>query len=118
MLMLAGFVTFLFYMIIMNLINGRKFHHNLEQQFSKIRLSNMLAALRIDRTEYMYQTSVNNIRQQMKSCSDCGNTKECDDKLSNSSLDITDIAFCNNEEELIDIKRQQDMKLSEKGSDN
>ena len=106
-LLLAGFILRLSYTILLNLINGRKFHHSLEQEFSKLRLSNMLTALGISKTDYIYQTSVKDINQQMKSCSDCNNTDECDEKLSQPDIDISEIEFCNNEEELKTIKQQQ-----------
>jgi Family of unknown function (DUF6455) len=106
-LLLAIFTIRLFYNIIVNIINGRKFHQALEQEFSKLRLNNMLSALSISKTDYIYQTSVKDIRQQMKSCTDCKNTTECDEKLATPDIDVTEIEFCNNEEELQKIKHQQ-----------
>ena len=105
-LLLTAFVLRLSYTIMTNLVNGRKFHHSLEQQFNKLRLSNMLVALGINKTDYIYQTNVNDIQQQMRSCSACANTEECDDKLSNSAIEITDIEFCNNEADLKEIKQK------------
>jgi len=113
LLLVSGFMFRLFFTIMINLINGRKFHHALEQQFSKLRLNKMLAALGINKTDYIYQTSVRDIKQQMVNCSDCENTDECDDKLSAATLNITDIDFCNNEAELIDIKMHQLDKLAD-----
>ena len=107
LVMVSWFMLRLSYTVAMNLINGRKFHHSLDQQFSKLRLNNMLTALGINKTAYIYQTSVKDIRQQMKSCSDCTNTDECDEKLSKPDIDITEIEFCNNEADLKEIKRQQ-----------
>jgi hypothetical protein len=105
--MVSWFILRLSYTVVMNLINGRKFHHSLEQEFSKLRLSNMLAALGISKTDYIYQTSVKDIHQQMKSCSGCSNTDECDEKLSEADIDITEIEFCNNEADLKGIKQRQ-----------
>ena len=109
-LLLAIFTIRLFYNIIVNIINGRKFHQALEQEFSKLRLNNMLSALGISKTDYIYQTSVKDIQQQMKSCSDCTNTDECDEKLSKPDIEITEIEFCNNEEDLKTIKQNQSAK--------
>jgi lipid A disaccharide synthetase len=106
-LLLAGFLLRLSYVIMMNLVNGRKFHHELEQQFSKLRLSRMLSALGINKTAYIYQTRVNDIQQQMNNCSDCNNTDQCDETLSGPELNVTDIDFCNNEAEFKEIKQQQ-----------
>jgi Family of unknown function (DUF6455) len=107
LLMVSWFMLRLSYTVAMNLINGRKFHHALEQEFSKLRLSKMLAALGISKTDYIYQTSVKDIQQQMKSCSDCTNTNECDEKLSKPDINITEIEFCNNEADLKTIKQNQ-----------
>ena len=104
--MLTGFLLRLSYTIIMNLINGRKFHHSLEQQFNKLRLSSMLAALGINKTDYIYQTNVNVLKKQMNSCSACTNTEECDDILSKPNIEVTEIEFCNNEADLKEIKQQ------------
>ena len=106
-LLLTGFLLRLSYTIMMNLINGRKFHHSLEQQINKLRLSSMLTALGINKTEYIYQTNANDIKKQMRSCSACTNTDECDDKLSKPNIELTEIEFCNNEAELKEIKLQQ-----------
>ena len=100
------------YTILINLINGRKFHHALEQEFSKLRFSNMLTALGISKTDYIYQTNVKDINQQMKSCTECTNTGECDDKLAAPNVNITEIEFCNNEEQLKEIKHHQSRKES------
>jgi hypothetical protein len=107
-LLLTGFILRLSYTIVRNLINGRKFHHSLEQEFNKLRLSNMLTALGINKTAYIYQTSVNDIHQQMNNCADCTNTGECDSNLADQKIDITAIDFCNNEAELKAIKQRQE----------
>ncbi len=105
-LLLAVFMLRLSYTILLNLVNGRKFHHALHQEFDSLRLSDMLTALGINKTDYIYQTNVKDIHQQMKSCSDCENTDECDEKLAMPGLDISEIDFCRNEAELKAIKQQ------------
>lgn len=109
-LLLTGFILRLSYTIFINLINGRKFHHSLEQEFNKLRLSKMLTALGINKTTYIYQTSVKDINQQMGNCSACENTDECDANLANPQLDVSEIEFCNNEAELIGLKQQQSLQ--------
>ena len=106
-LLLAVFLFRLSYTILINLVNGRKFHRALHQEFDKLQLSNMLTTLGISKTDYIYQTSVKDIRQQMKLCSDCKSTDECDEKLASPNLDISAIGFCNNEANLKEIKQQQ-----------
>jgi disulfide bond formation protein DsbB len=110
-LLISGFILRLCYSIFINLVNGRKFHHSLDQEFNKLRLSNMLSSLGINKTAYIYQTSVNTIHQHMKNCSDCTNTGECDEKLSTADADITEIEFCNNEAELKEIKQRQSEQI-------
>lgn len=112
-LLLTVFILRLSYTILINLVNGRKFHHALEQEFSKLRLSNMLTALGISKTDYIYQSSVRDIKQQMKSCSDCSNTEECDEKLAAADIDIEDIEFCNNEADLKELKQRQQQPQTE-----
>ncbi|MBE9568384.1 MAG: hypothetical protein IMF14_06780 [Proteobacteria bacterium] len=99
-LFLLYFVFRLSYVIAANLVNGRKFHHALEYEFDKLRLSRMLGALGINKTAYIYQTNVNDIKQQMENCTACENTDICDEKLSGDDLSTDDIAFCNNEKDL------------------
>ena len=68
----------------------------------------MLTALGINKTEYIHQTRVNDIQQQMSQCSDCTNTDECDEKLSTADVDISDIEFCNNEDKLKEVVSELD----------
>lgn len=107
LLLVTGFILRLSYAIMINLINGRKFHYELEQEFNRLRLSRMLSALGISQTDYIYQNSVKDINQQMKNCSDCTNTDACDDKLAAPELDVEEIEFCNNEADLKEIKQRQ-----------
>ncbi len=106
-LLLVSFIFRLIYTITTNMINGRKFHLELEQEFNKFRLSNMFSALGINKTAYIHQSKVKDIHQQMKSCSSCENTDECDEKLATPNVDINEIKFCNNEAELKEIKQNQ-----------
>ena len=106
-LLLAAFIARLSYTILVNLINGRKFHHALSDEVSKLRLNNMLSALGINKKNYIYQNSVKDIQHQMKNCADCKNTDECDEKLASPDLDVSAIDFCNNEADLKEIKQQQ-----------
>lgn len=117
-LLLAAFMLRLSYTIALNLINGRKFHHALLQEFDRLRLSNMLTALGISKTDYIYQTNVRDIHQQMKSCSDCKNTDECDEKLASPNIDVSEIDFCNNEADLKAIKQRQSASQSEEAQNS
>ena len=104
-----------------NLLSGEKInlaagcviiHHSLAEQFDHLRLSKMLTALGINKTAYIYQTNVNDINKQMNSCSACENTDECDERLAEPDLNISEIAFCNNEAELKEVKLQQEKQAA------
>jgi len=109
-LFITYFVLRLFYVVFSNLASGRKFHHSLEKQFDHLRLSKMLIALGINKTAYIYQNNVNDIHKQMDSCSACDNADKCDERLAEPDLKISEIAFCNNEAELKEIKNQQEQE--------
>ena len=104
---LAIFIMRLFYTIYINMVNGQTFNHALEQELNRLRLSNMLTALGINKTDYLYQNSIKDIHQQMKNCSVCTNTDECDEKLTTPDVEVTEIDFCNNEADLKEIKQRQ-----------
>ena len=111
-LFLVYFTLRLFFTVFNNLASGRKFHHSLAEQFDHLRLSKMLTALGINKTAYIYQTNVNDINKQMNSCSACENTGECDERLAEPDLNISEIAFCNNEAELKEVKLQQEQQAA------
>jgi len=107
LLMVGTFALRLFYIIIINLIKGRQFHQALEKEFDRLRLSNMLVALGINKAKYIHTTGSIEIKKQMDSCNQCSNTDECDVNLSQGEIKIDGIDFCNNEAELKKIKRSQ-----------
>ena len=107
LLMVSAFVFRLFYIIVFNLIKGRQFHQALEKEFDRLRLSNMLSALGINKAKYIHTTASTKIKKQMDSCEQCANTNECDAKLSQGEIEIDSIDFCNNEAELKEIKQNQ-----------
>lgn len=113
-LLLSIFILRLTYTILHNLIDGHKFHLSLEREFEKLRLSKMLSALGINKTTYIYQNRVGDIQQQMANCRTCTNTEICDEKVANDLLTIDEIAFCNNETRLADIKQKMDIQQTEK----
>jgi len=108
LLMVGTFALRLFYIIVLNLIKGRKFHQALEKEFDRLRLSNMLRALGINKSQYIHTTSNIEIKKQMENCQQCSNTDECDTKLSQGEVEIDSIDFCNNEAQLKDIKISAD----------
>ena len=102
-LMLTAFLVLLPVAIIFNMKAGMKYRQNLARGVEKLRLSKMLTALGIDVNEYLANNPALEIRSHMERCSECSNTEECDDQLSNSAIDADRIGFCNNEESLREI---------------
>ncbi len=94
------FALLLFTAIIFNLKIGIKYRKSLAQEFERLRLSRMLAALGIDVTAYLYEEPITDIHAQMKRCSTCENTVQCDERLTTGDVDADTIEFCNNEESL------------------
>jgi len=103
---LGAFIMRLIYVIASNLVNGRKFHQSLEHEFNRLRLSRMLTSLGINKTEYIHNTPVVDIKHHMDSCNACENIDECDTKLSTGDIDVDAIDFCKNEASLKKIKEQ------------
>ncbi len=107
----SAFILRLLYIISCNVITGRKFYLSLEKEFDRLRLSRMLSALGINKSQYIHQTSTFAIKQQMQSCDTCDNTDECDATLSpgvsSNNIDIDAINFCKNEAALKEIRQNQ-----------
>ena len=103
MLLLVWFLLRLSYVIMKNLINGRKLHQSLLQELNHLRLSKMLTALGINKTAYVYQANVNDIRKHMENCSSCAYTDECDKKLSDPDINVSGISCCNNKADLVEM---------------
>jgi len=94
------FALLLFVAIIFNLKVGIRYRKSLAQEFARLRLSRMLAALGIDVTAYLYEEPITDIHAQMKRCSNCDNTSQCDDRLTSGTVSADNIGFCNNEDSL------------------
>lgn len=102
-LTLAVFSVALFLAIVFNVRVGIKYRESLAKKLHALRLSKMLSALGISITEYLHTESIGTIQEQMHRCSECVNTEECDDNLSNNNIDVNGIDFCNNESSLKDM---------------
>ena len=94
-----------------NLVKGRSFHDSLENSFDDLRLSKMLQRLGIDKYRYIRVNRVVDIERHMDNCSRCENTATCDERLAaaangNARIDVDNIDFCNNEEELKTIEQR------------
>lgn len=107
LLMVGTFALRLLYIIVFNLIKGRRFHQALEKEFDRLRLSNMLVALGINKSKYIHTTGSIDIKKQMASCTQCEKTDECDTKTSQGEIKIDSIEFCNNKAQLKEIKQRQ-----------
>ena len=104
--LVIAFVLFLFVAIIFNLKAGEKYRQSLVTKLDELRLAKMLGALGIDVNSYLHQERIIDIQKQLKRCSDCENTDQCDDNLSNNKITAGDIEFCNNEKDLQEIVKK------------
>ena len=101
-MLVFAFSVSLFLAIIFNVKAGIKYREPLAKKLHVLRLSKMLSALGISTFEYLHTENLVTINEQMDRCSECTNTDECDDNLSND-IDINNIDFCNNESSLKDM---------------
>lgn len=102
-ILVSAFAASLFFTIIFNVKAGVKYREPLAKKLHALRLNKMLSALGISTTEYLHTQSVVTINEQMDRCSECANTEECDDNLSENTVDVNEIDFCNNESSLKDM---------------
>lgn len=102
-LLLLLFSVLLMAAIIFNLNLGKRYRRHLAQELARLRLSKMLSALGIDTNAYLHSERVVDVQKQMKRCSECARTAECDDRLSAGEIDPDGIEFCNNEKSLLEI---------------
>jgi len=96
------FLVLLVVAIVRNLRTGIGFRKGVARQLSTLRLDRMLGILGIDRTAYLHGQPIVDIRQQMKRCSGCANTRQCDQVLDEGAGDQTD--FCPNEATLKKVR--------------
>lgn len=101
--LLTGFTTYLFFTIIFNVKTGIRYRKSLAKTVYALRLSKMFDALGIDTYEYLHKERVADIKNQVKRCSECENTQQCDDGLSSNAINTENISYCNNESDLRDI---------------
>jgi len=105
---LAGaFLLFLVVAIVRNLRAGIRYRQGIARQLSFLRLGRMLGIHGIDQASYLHSQPVLDIRDQMKRCSDCANTRECDQLLDEGVGDQAD--FCDNDEKLRQVKKQVEL---------
>lgn len=105
---LAGaFLLFLVAAIVRNLRAGIRYRQGIARQLSFLRLDRMLGIHGIDKASYLHGQPILDIRDQMKRCSDCANTHECDELLDEGVGDQAD--FCDNDEKLRQVKKQTEL---------
>ena len=93
-------IVSLLLIIIFNLSAGAKYREPLARRVQSLRLNKMLCALGIDTYKYLHNENAVVIKQQIERCTECVNTTECDEELSDGNVDITNIDYCNNKESL------------------
>lgn len=104
--LLAYFATRLGYTVLQNLFKGRRFHQRLEKHFDRLRLSQMLTALGIDKSQYIHRSRVQDINRHMSLCEACEHTERCDERL-NTQKDIgtDEIDYCANADTLKQLEK-------------
>lgn len=93
--------------ILYNVKVGARYREPLAAKLQSLRLNKMLVALGIDTYQYLHKENVVTIHDQMKRCSECDNTQECDETLSDNSVDADSFVFCNNESSLKEMLSKQ-----------
>ena len=103
-LTIGFFITLLFLVLalifILNVSVGSPYRATLAKQIQSLRLHKMLHALGIDTYKYILRQNTELIKQQKEHCSQCSNTRECDEQLSNDSIQPDNIDYCNNKNSL------------------
>lgn len=105
--LLAGFVLFLVVAIFRNLQSGKRYREGIAAQLSRLRLDRMLGIQGIDRNAYLHAQPILGIRDQMKRCSECAKTEQCDQLLDENVGDQAE--FCANDETLKKVKETIDV---------
>ncbi len=100
----VAFLLFLVVAIVRNLRTGLRYRQGIARQLSFLRLDRMLGIHGIDQASYLHSQPIRDIRDQMKRCSDCASTRECDRLLDEGVGDQAD--FCDNDEKLRQVKKQ------------
>ncbi len=90
-----------------NMKRARRYFDKLAQQLQSLRLNRMLSALGIDTASYLATQKKIDIEDQMKACEECRNTEQCDQHLAVGDISPDAISYCNNEEKLRNLARQQ-----------
>ena len=93
--------------IVFNVRAGARYRETLAEKLHALRLNTMLSALGINVSEYLHTVSTVTINKQIDSCAECASTEKCDDNLSNNTITINDIDFCNNESSLKNMLAKQ-----------
>jgi Family of unknown function (DUF6455) len=111
-LMLAAFSLLLVAAIVFNLNIGKRYRRHLARELDRFRLAKMLAALGVDVDAYLHSERIVDIHKQMKRCSECGQTAECDNRLASGDVDAGKIAFCDNERSLQELLEKNKNRAS------
>jgi hypothetical protein len=98
-----AFAVLLLAAILANQKTARRYRQELSEKLSSLRLSRMLAFHRINQGNYLHTQPVVDIEKQMKRCSNCAQTRRCEEVLAGSSP--ADTGFCANDSDLQEIKR-------------
>jgi hypothetical protein len=98
----AAFIILLVAAITRNLQIGRHYRQGVARQLSKLRLGRMLGIHHIDQGAWLHAQPILDIRDQMKRCSECASTEDCDRLLDEGIGDPSE--FCDNDKTLRKVK--------------
>lgn len=90
---------------------GARFRENLGRRLADLRLNSMLKRRGIDKREYLHQTPVMDIHQQMHRCAGCQSLSRCDENLADEQAPAEAFGeFCPNDGELSRVAERQSIK--------
>lgn len=105
-LLSIAFISMLTYVILGNLKTGRRYRQGIASQLSKLRLARMLGIHGISERSYLHTQPILDVREQMKRCSECAQTDECDQLLETGVGNTGE--FCDNDASLNQVKAKLD----------
>jgi hypothetical protein len=101
--LLALTIVAIFIAIIGNLRGGMAYRKALAERLEALRLKKALGRFGVDSAVFLHTRPVNEIEDQMRACSGCGELTRCDDTL-DEKTPAQDFSFCPNFDSLSELK--------------
>ena len=91
------------------------YRNELKKSITPSRLGRMLARKGIDLQYYLYSLCPSDVVRHMRNCKRCHSLEQCDDYLNNRNSDNNiDASFCQNNDAIVEVKKQQDSLYGKK----